>query len=96
MQDDVEKPDGDIPDDLEQFETRRFMQRFVKVEISNFTSGKKITIKNPIRIDFEFFKSIDEVKEASTGVVKIYNLTPETRRLISEVGSEVRLYTGHI
>ena len=70
--------------------------RYVEVEVKNFTTGEKITIPNNLKIEFDFYKTIDEVDEASVGQVKIYGLTDETHRSLGEAGSEVTLKCGYV
>lgn len=52
--------------------------RVIQVEIFNYELGKKVTIPNNFHISFDFFKTTDEVKQASTGQVIVKNLSDET------------------
>jgi hypothetical protein len=52
--------------------------RVIQVEIFNYELGKKVTIPNNFHISFDFFKTTDEVKQASTGKVIVKNLSDET------------------
>lgn len=69
--------------------------RIIEVEVRNFKTKQKITFGNAFRIEFDFFKSIDSIKEASVGQVRIHNLTEKTRKLIDEAGSELVLKFGY-
>lgn len=69
--------------------------RLITVEVRNFKTKQKITFSHPLRIDFDFFKSIDEVDQASVGQIRIYNLSESTSRFITEAGSEVKLSFGY-
>lgn len=69
--------------------------RYATVEIKNFITKELITIPDDFEIDFEFFKTIDEVDNASRGVVKIQGLTPETYRKINSDGGQIKLICGY-
>jgi len=50
-----------------------------------------------LRIDFDFLQSTRKnTDEPDNGEIKIYNLSPYTRKLISKIGSAVTLNAGHI
>lgn len=71
-----------------------------KLEFTNFTTKKKFTIDQSLRISFEFFKSFDEGNTASTGEIVIYGLTEETAyKLGTRIGdmfqTEVRCDVGY-
>ena len=70
--------------------------RFIEVEIKNFKTSEKITIGNEFKIEFSFYKTIDEVNEASVGNVKIYGLTEETRKSLGGSGNEITLRCGYV
>lgn len=59
--------------------------RVIEVEIYNYNLGKKITIPNSLHISFDFFKTTDEIRNASTGKVTVYNLSDETFKLVRTV-----------
>lgn len=70
--------------------------RVIEIEVRNFKTGEKIEIGNDLKIEFTFYKTIDESNEASVGQVKIYGLTEETRRSIGGSGGELYLRTGYV
>lgn len=65
--------------------------RYLEVEIRDFKSQTKTTISNEFEIEFEFFKSLDQVTEDDSGKIKIYGLTPERIKALQEGGGEVIL-----
>lgn len=69
--------------------------RYVEVEIKNFTTKEKTIIPNDFEIDFEFYKTVDQVNNASVGVVKIYGLKEDTIRKINSDGGEITLNCGY-
>ena len=69
--------------------------RYVEVEIKNFTTKEKTIIPNDFEIDFEFYKTVDQVNNASVGVVKIYGLKEDTIRKINSDGGEIALNCGY-
>lgn len=69
--------------------------RYVEVEVKNYVTGEKITIPNQFEIDFEFFKTIDENENASTGTISIKGLTQETYKRMSSEGGSVTLRCGY-
>lgn len=69
--------------------------RVIEVEVRNFELAHKIKLTNPLEISFNFFKTIDETNDSSTGVISISNLSDSTIEKISVVGSEVRLRCGY-
>lgn len=69
--------------------------RIVKVEIRNYTTNQKFIFDNNLRIDFTFFKTVDQVSEASLGQVKIYGLTQKTFSEINSTGGELELQFGY-
>lgn len=69
--------------------------RIVQVEIRNYTTQQKFFIDNNLRIDFTFFKTIDQVTEASLGQVKIYGLTQQTFSEMNSTGGELELKFGY-
>lgn len=52
--------------------------RVCKLEFTNFTTQKKFTIDQNLRISFEFNKMFDESNNSSTGEIVIHGLTEET------------------
>lgn len=69
--------------------------RYAEVEIKNFVTKEKTVIPNDFEIDFEFFKTVDQVDNASVGIVKIYGLTAETINRINSDGGEITLRCGY-
>lgn len=69
--------------------------RIVQVELRNYITKQKFFIDNNLRIDFAFFKTIDETTEASVGQVKIYGLTQETFNEMYSVAGELELRFGY-
>lgn len=69
--------------------------RYAEIEVRNFLTGEKITIPNDFEIDFQFFKSIDEVDSASVGRIQIYGLTHATYQRMYSDGGEVSLRCGY-
>ena len=69
--------------------------RVAEVEIKNFVSKEVTTIGNDFEIDFEFFKTVDQIDGASTGIVKIYGLTQKTFQKINSDGGEITLKCGY-
>lgn len=65
--------------------------RYVEVEIRDFKSQTKTIISNDFEIDFEFFKSLDQVTEDDSGKIRIYGLTPERIKALQDGGGEVIL-----
>ena len=39
--------------------------RYVEVEVKDFSSATKLIISNEFEIEFDFFKTVDETKQAS-------------------------------
>lgn len=52
--------------------------RLCTLEFTNFTTKKKFTIDQNLRIGFEFTKQFDESTSSSTGEIVIYGLTSDT------------------
>ena len=69
--------------------------RFAEVEIKNFITKEKTVISNDFEIDFEFFKTVDQIDGASTGVVRIYGLTQDTFDRVRSDGGEISLRCGY-
>lgn len=69
--------------------------RYVEVEIKNFVTKEKTVIPNDFEIDFEFYKTVDQVNNASVGIVKIYGLKEDTIRKINSDGGEITLNCGY-
>lgn len=57
--------------------------RVIEVEVINYELGKKVILNNDLNISFNYFKTTDENRQASTGVVLVKNLSPETFDLVS-------------
>ena len=70
--------------------------RYCSVEVRNFVTGQKHTIDNEFNITFEFFKSIDEIDNASTGTIRISGITKETFDILKSDGGEVSLSVGYV
>ena len=70
--------------------------RYCSVEVRNFITGQKHTIGNDFNITFEFFKTIDEVDNASTGTIRIVGVTKETFDIMKSDGGEVSLSVGYV
>lgn len=70
--------------------------RYCSVEVRNFITGQKHTIGNEFNITFEFFKTIDEVDNASTGTIRISGVTKETFDILKSDGGEVSLSVGYV
>ena len=79
------------------------MQQFIR-NYTLYISGPKYgvygnnqtvarTIKDPIRITFDLYKSV--LLEANTCIITIYNLSPDTEREIIQQGSEIILEAGY-
>lgn len=70
--------------------------RYCSVEVRNFVTGQKHTIDNEFNISFEFFKTIDEIDNASTGTIRISGITKETFDILKSDGGEVSLSVGYV
>ena len=70
--------------------------RYCSVEVRNFITGQKHTIDNEFNISFEFFKTIDEIDNASTGTIRISGVTKETFDIMKSDGGEVSLSVGYV
>ena len=70
--------------------------RYCSVEVRNFVTGQKHTIGNEFNITFEFFKTIDEIDNASTGTIRISGITKETLDILKSDGGEVSLSVGYV
>ena len=70
--------------------------RYCSVEVRNFVTGQKHTIGNEFNITFEFFKTIDEIDNASTGTIRISGITKETFDILKSDGGEVSLSVGYV
>lgn len=74
--------------------------RVIEVIITNFKLNKAVKIPTDFDIEFSFFKTCDEVREASTGTVTIKNLKSDTIDLVS-MRDECQMqlfcgYQGHV
>ena len=65
--------------------------RYLEIEIRDFKSQTKTIISNEFEIEFDFFKSLDQVTEDDSGYIKIYGLTPDRIKSIQDGGGEVIL-----
>lgn len=65
--------------------------RYVEVEIRDFKSQTKTIIGNDFEIEFEFFKSLDQVSDDDSGKIKILGLTPDRIKALQDGGGEVIL-----
>lgn len=76
--------------------------RYAEVIIKDFNdtsigeNGKAITIPNDLEIEFDFFKSVDDSTQNSTGTIKIKGLSEERCSRLSESGGEVTLKCGYM
>ena len=92
--------------DLNQLETLSFKAdnggsiqfgRVIEFDVLNYTLGKKVTFTNDLNIKFHFFKSTDEVREASTGEVTVSNISEETYNLIKAPNTcQMLLRAGYV
>lgn len=69
--------------------------RFAEVIIKDFTNQTETKIPNDLEIEFEFFKSVDDSTQNSTGTIKIKGLSEERCQSFSESGGEVILNCGY-
>lgn len=70
--------------------------RVIEVVITNFKLKQAVKLGNDFDIDFEFFKTCDEVREASTGTVTIKNLSKETLEIITQKNEcQMQLFCGY-
>ena len=71
--------------------------RVIEFDVLNYTLGKKVTFTNDLNIKFHFFKSTDEVREASTGQVTVSNISEETYNLIKSPNTcQMILRAGYV
>ena len=69
--------------------------RYVEVEVKDFSSATKLIISNEFEIEFDFFKTVDETKQASVGKIVIYGLNLDTVKNLQHEGGEVTLRCGY-
>ena len=70
--------------------------RVIEVIVTNFRLNRAVKLGNDFDISFEFTKSLDEVREASTGSVTIKNLSKSTLDLITEKNEcQMQLFCGY-
>lgn len=69
--------------------------RYVEVEVKDFSSATKLIISNEFEIEFDFFKTVDETKQASVGRIVIYGLNLDTVKNLQHEGGEVTLRCGY-
>lgn len=70
--------------------------RIIEVIVTNFKLNRAVKLGNDFDIDFEFFKTCDEVREASKGTVTIKNLTKETIDIITQKNEcQMQLFCGY-
>lgn len=69
--------------------------RYAEVIIKDFNKNVRTVVGNDFEIDFEFFKSVDDSKQNSTGVIRIKGLSEERCEAFSESGGEVTLRCGY-
>lgn len=70
--------------------------RIIEVIITNFKLNKAVKLGTDFDIDFEFTKTCDEVREASTGTVTIKNLTKDTLDIITMRNEcQMQLFCGY-
>lgn len=69
--------------------------RYAEVIIKDFNKNVRTVVGNDFEIEFEFFKSVDDSKQNSTGVIRIKGLSEERCEQFSESGGEVTLRCGY-
>ena len=69
--------------------------RYAEVIIKDFNKNVRTVVGNDFEIDFDFFKSVDDSKQNSTGVIRIKGLSEERCEAFSESGGEVTLRCGY-
>lgn len=69
--------------------------RYIEVNIKNLITKQLHTIGNDFDISFEFFKSIDEVAQASTGSMQIKGISRATFEKIKSEGGEIQVDCGY-
>lgn len=69
--------------------------RYAEVIIKDFNKNVRTVVGNDFEIEFEFFKSVDDSKQNSTGVIRIKGLSEERCEAFSESGGEVTLRCGY-
>lgn len=70
--------------------------RYIEVKIQNFVTKELHTISNDFDISFDFFKSIDEINNASTGSMQIKGISRDTFSKIKSEGGEIQVDCGYI
>ena len=69
--------------------------RYAEVIIKDFNKNVRTVVGNDFEIEFEFFKSVDDSKQNSTGAIRIKGLSEERCEQFSESGGEVTLRCGY-
>lgn len=70
--------------------------RVIEVIVTNFRLNRAVKLGNDFDISFDFTKTCDEVREASTGSVTIKNLSKSTLELITEKNEcQMQLFCGY-
>ena len=69
--------------------------RYAEVIIKDFNKNVRTVVGNDFEIEFDFFKSVDDSKQNSTGVIRIKGLSEERCEAFSESGGEVTLRCGY-
>ena len=69
--------------------------RYAEVIIKDFNKNVRTVVSNDFEIEFEFFKSVDDSKQNSTGAIRIKGLSEERCEQFSESGGEVTLRCGY-
>ena len=69
--------------------------RYAEVIIKDFNKNVRTVVGNDFEIEFEFFKSVDDSKQNSTGAIRIKGLSEERCEAFSESGGEVTLRCGY-
>ena len=91
-----------VDDDGQSRKPKHQWLRYAEVIINDFNDkslgeyGKAITIPNDLEIEFDFFKSVDDSTQNSTGTIKIKGLSEERCSRLSESGGEVTLKCGYM
>ncbi len=69
--------------------------RYAEVIIKDFNKNVRTVVGNDFEIEFDFFKSVDDSKQNSTGAIRIKGLSEERCEAFSESGGEVTLRCGY-
>lgn len=70
--------------------------RQIEVRIKNFETNTLTTFNSGFDIECQFYKTIDEVTEASIGSVTVYNITDETFQKVNLKHCELEFLYGYV